>query len=150
MEEAADPALAVAAEEDEAVAVVVAAELVERHAEAALVLPVAPAPADVLEFGQLALRELVEKGATSGGALLPRTRDVLPHVADRPALERERVRVDDRLVAEVERAQPKLRPERKQAFARTDRRETQPARLGEGPQLLQQAGQCLVRADGVA
>ena len=58
MKEAADPAFGIAAQDDEAVAVVVATQLVERHAEAALVLALAPSPADAVEVVELALREV--------------------------------------------------------------------------------------------
>src|SRR5262249_19459937 len=60
VEEAADPAVGIATEHGEAVAVIVAAELVERHREAALLRALAPAAADGLELCELGVFELCE------------------------------------------------------------------------------------------
>src|SRR5205823_11425751 len=60
VEEPADPAVGAAADDDEAVAVVVAPQRVERHGEAALVRVATPAPAHLVELREIALRELAK------------------------------------------------------------------------------------------
>ena len=71
-------------------------------------------------------------GTQLGGvAGLAQPRDRLADLADRPALERELVELDHRLVAEVQRPQPELLVQRAQPLAGADAAELQPARLGE-------------------
>ena len=112
--------------------------------------PAAPAPAHRLELAQLGVGELAELAKLGRVALLLQARDRLPDLADRPALERERPGLDDRLVAQVHRPEPELLPERAHALARAERRDSQAARLGEEAELAQQRRNRLVGADGVA
>src|SRR5207247_5274914 len=93
---------------DQRVALLVAAQLVERHREASLRLALSPFRRHTLELGE---RPLVDRGHFAEldretGLLEPR--HGLADLANRAALQRERGRVDTRLVANVARAQPEL------------------------------------------
>src|SRR5205814_6229042 len=69
---------------------------------------------------------------------------------DRPALQRERGGVDDRLVAEVQRAQARLPVERQQPTARADDADAQAVALGEGEGLTEKRAQRVRLADRVS
>ena len=102
MEEARRRARPGPADDEERVLVVEPEERVERHHEASLRLGAAPLARDPLELAAQVLADLSRPqhlGAVAG-ALEPVDR--LAHLADRPALERERRRLDHRLVAVVE------------------------------------------------
>src|SRR5207244_3512258 len=108
VEEALRPPVRVPADDEERLVVAEPEERVECHHESALGRVAAPALRDCLELRPQAGIELAgtQDLRVITGALEPVHR--LPHLADRPALERERRRVDHRLVAVVEGVQPVL------------------------------------------
>ena len=102
--------LAVVAEREDRVAVVGRVHVVERHREAALGLAAQPGAADALDLAPLLERQLARAHDARQVPALAQPRDRLPHLADRPALEREARGMDDRLVADVDRAQADRMP----------------------------------------
>ena len=106
MEESAGPAVGPQPDHEHGVLVVEAEERVKRHHEAALGLVAAPGSRDRLELAAKVApdRARMERFGTEAGELEPM--DGLPHLADRTPFERERGRLDDRLVTVVERVQP--------------------------------------------
>ena len=102
-----------------------------------------------LELRQLRLGQLGELPQRRPVALLLEARHGLPNLADRAACEREGAGVHDSLVAEVERAQAELLPQRPEALARAESGDPQAARLGEYAELSQQAWERLVGPDRV-
>ena len=103
----ANPAVAVVAEREHGVAVVGVLHVVEGHREAALRLAVQPGVAHACRSRRAARSaQLARAHDAAGVAGLAQARDRLAHLADRPALERERGRPHDRLVADVQGAQP--------------------------------------------
>src|SRR5439155_22979272 len=106
VEERANPTVTVAREHDHAVLLLASADRVERHGEPALGRAVEPRVRDALELLERRVVDLVEPVPGRGEALTLRARHRLAHLADRASFERERRRLDDRLVADVERAQP--------------------------------------------
>src|SRR5581483_4786825 len=74
----------------------------------------------------------------------------LAHLADRATLERERARVDERLVPEVERPEAGFPPEPEHALARAENAELEPVQLCEAADLADEIGERLVRPDRVA
>ena len=96
----------VVAEREHRVAVIRRVHVVERHREAALRLAAQPRAADALDLAPLLERQLARAHDAGAVAGLLQAGDRLAHLADRPALEREARRMHDRLVADVDRAQP--------------------------------------------
>src|SRR5947209_9696740 len=74
----------------------------------------------------------------------------LAHLADRPALQAELAEIDDRLVAEVDRAQAERLVERAELLAGADRAEPQAAGLSECLQLFEQRREGARRTDRIA
>jgi hypothetical protein len=109
-----------------------------------------PALGHAFELAERALVELGQLGKLGRIAALLEPRDRLAHLPNRPALEREAACLDDRFIADVEGAQPRLAPERNQAFADTAGGELQPSPLGEVNGLGNESRQCRGRPDGVA
>src|SRR2546423_4388133 len=150
VKEAADPALGVAPDHDQAVGVLLAPEGVERHREASFGRAVPPAAADRVQLGDLGVGELAEILQARAEALLLESRDRLAHLADRAAVERERPRLDHRLVAEVERAQAELAPQGPQPLAGADHGDSQTTCLRELAPLSQETPDRLVPPNRVA
>jgi hypothetical protein len=150
VQKAADAALGVARQDDEAVRVRGRVEPVHCHREAALRRAVAPALGDPLQLGHSGLVELAERlrlGAVAGAR---DTVDRLADLLDCAALKREPVGRDDRLIADVERAQAGLLVEIQQPVARPHGGHLQPAALGEVQDGAQHARQRVVGAHGIA
>src|SRR5439155_23565825 len=74
----------------------------------------------------------------------------LAHLADRSPLEVERVHVDDRLVAVVERVQPAAAVEVETRRRGTEDRETPVARVGERDEAVDERRKLVARADRIA
>src|SRR4029078_3191578 len=83
-------------------------------------------------------------------ALLLESRHRLPHLPDRPALERERPRLPDRLAAQVERAQAELLPQGEKPLAGAERCDPQAACICKPAELAAQLPERAVRAERVA
>ena len=127
VQDAADRAALVAGEHDQRLVASAGVDRVHRHREAALGRALAAAlehPLDLAQRVVVELRGLVQLGGVAG---LGQAGDRLADLADRPALEGEAVELDDRLVAEVDRAQPELLVQRREPLAGADRAELQPA-----------------------
>ena len=105
---------------------------------------------DAFELAERALVELGQLGKLGRIAALLEPRDRLAHLPNRPAFEREAACLDDRFIADVEGAQPRLAPERNQAFTDTAGGELQPSPLGEVNGLGNESRQCRGRPDRVA
>jgi hypothetical protein len=101
MQEAANAGGRVPCNDDETVA----SERVHCHGEPTLARGSAPAGRNVVELSESCVVELRECAHLRGVAGLAEPVHGLSHLADRAAFERERRSVDDRLVADVDRAQ---------------------------------------------
>ena len=112
--------------------------------------PRAPVVGDLLELEHDALVERPKLGEVGPVAGLFEARNGLPDLADRPALEREPLGVDDRLVADVERAQPCLLEDAPSRRAHAERRDPQRALLGERHDRPHQIGDGRRLSDRVA
>ena len=112
VEEAADRTALVGGGDDERFFSLRIAQRVHRHAEAALGRAAAPVVRDLLEPATTSVVERAELGDRRVVAGLPQARNRLANLADRASLETEALRIDDRLVAEVERAQAGLLEQR--------------------------------------
>src|SRR5205085_958364 len=80
----------------------------------------------------------------------PQPRDRLPHLADRPSVERELRGPDDRLVAEVHGVEAETAIERNELRTRTERRDPPPCRACDPPELVEQILDLVGLADRVA
>ena len=110
-------------------------EAVHRHREAALGPAAAPLLRDRAKFVRKPRLDVPNLDHARAIALALEPRDGLPHLADRPSLEREVARDHDRLVPEVDRLEAHGRVERKQPLARREDGRSPAAGLGDPPKL---------------
>ena len=150
MQDPADPPLLVAAQKDQRLVCMPAADRVHRHREAALGCPLPP---ELEHFLDLCDRRLIERrhrhelGRIAG---LAQPGDRLADLADRASLEREPVELDDRLVPQIHRPQTELLVERAQALAGAHPAELQAACLRESAQLAEQRAEGVLGTDRIA
>ena len=130
--------------------IVLALERLHRHREAALGGALATQLDHLFGLPDRVLVKRVQLVQLGLVSRLAETADGLADLADRAAFEREAVQLDDRLVAQVDRAQPELLVQRAQLLAGAERAELEAAGVGELADLLEQAGERVTRSDGVA
>jgi hypothetical protein len=150
VEETGDAAVGCATEHEQRVLVVEPEERVERHHEAPLGLRPAPRARELLEL--LALHAC-ERARRNGLGRVARTLQAvhgLADLADRPALEREPSRLDDRLVTVVQRVQVVLAIEVQCVLRRAEDRDAPAARPGELEEGSDERGEAIRRADRIA
>src|SRR5581483_3806720 len=104
MQEAASTPVAVDPEDEYRIVLIAAEERVERHDEAAFRRVSAPAPRHPLELRAQRVVDLCRPQDARPEAGLLESMHRLTHLPDRPTVEREARRVDDSLVAVVERS----------------------------------------------
>ena len=150
MDPAAGGSVLVAYNNDEAVTRGAVGKPANRHREATLRLAVAPAVRDRLELRERRRREIGDRFDRRCETAGDKARHRLAHLANRTAFERELARVDDRLVAEIQRAEPRGAPVLRGRFARTRHAELQSVRVRERSRLGDQRRQSIVRTNGIA
>ncbi len=124
--------------------------VVERHREAALRLAAQPGAAHALDLAALLERQLARPNDARGVPGARQARDRLPHLADRPALEGEPRRPHDRLVADVDGAQPGGLPVGEMLAGDAEHRHAPRVRMAVAREVGQQSRRCGRVADGVA
>src|SRR5437764_6900795 len=141
VKEAADATVGVAREHDEAAGPALGPERVHAHRETALGRARQPANGYLLELAERAFVEAGKLCERRRVAALLEPCHRLAHLAYRPTIQREAPSFDDRFVAQVERTQARLPPERNQRFADAARRQLRASPLGVRRRLRDEAGQ---------
>ena len=125
-------------------------ERVEGPHEAALRLRAAPRVRELLELPPKRRVELARAQDLGAVALALQPVHGLPHLPDRPALERERLDLEHRLVAVVERMQPPLAVEAEAGLGGAEDRKPPAAFPHIGDEAVEQFAELGGRADRVA
>ena len=125
-------------------------EIVDRHREAALGLVAAPLLRDLVERRAQRLVGVLGGDDAQAVAGLRHARHRLPHLADRPAFERERRRMQHRLLADRDRAHAELPVAVEVRLRRADHREPPAVRARDAAELGEQRIELVLVADRVA